>query len=210
MRLVSTIILAGGKSRRLGTDKALLEFEGQPIIGRVLKRLRRLSDDVIIVAKDTAAYAQFGARLATDVYPGHGALVGLHAGLRAARHPSALAVACDMPFLDLRLLRFMIVAGKAYDVVMPRIGGLPEPLHALYRVERCLPAIEQSLDSGQFKMTSFLPRLRVRYLEQHEVDLLDPERLSFFNVNTPEDWQRGQELARRLDRQRPLRRGGRS
>ena len=203
MRVVSGIILAGGKSQRVGTDKALLELAGEPLIGWVLERLQRLSDDLIIVAKDTAPYAQMAARPVTDVYPGQGALVGLHAGLRAARHPLALAVACDMPFLDLRLLRYMIVLGRDHDAVVPRIGGYPEPLHALYRVERCLPAIEQALDSGQFKMTSFFPDVRVRYVEEHEVDLFDPEHLSFFNLNTTEDWQRGQELARNLRRREP-------
>lgn len=201
MRLISGIVLAGGQSQRMGTDKALLELEGKPLIGWVLERLQQLSDDLLIVVRDTTAYAHLGVRLVTDVYPRQGALVGLHAGLLAARHPLALAVACDMPFLDLRLLRYMVVVGRGHDAVIPRIGGYPEPLHALYRVRRCLPAIEQALDSGQFKMTSFLPGVRVRYVEEQEIDLFDPQRLSFFNVNTPEDWQRGQKLARRLRRQ---------
>ncbi|MBC8447885.1 MAG: molybdenum cofactor guanylyltransferase [Chloroflexi bacterium] len=206
MRLISGIVLAGGQSQRMGTDKALLQMDGQPLIGWVLERLQQLSDDLIIVAKDTAPYTHLGARLVTDAYPGQGVLVGLHAGLKAARYPRALAVACDMPFLDLRLLRYMIVAGRGHDAVLPRIGGYPEPLHGLYRVKSCLPAIEQALDSGQFKMTSFLPSVQVRYVEEHEVGLFDPQHLSFFNVNTPEDWERGQKLARQLRRQRASRR----
>jgi len=206
MRVVSGIILAGGKSQRLGVDKALLELEGQSLIDRVLNRLQRLSDDLIIVAKDPTPYAHLAARLVSDVYPGQGALVGLHAGLQAARHPLALAVACDMPFLDLRLLRYMIVLGRGYDIVVPRIGSYLEPLHALYRVERCLPAIKQALDDGQARVTSFFSHVRVRYVEEHEINLFDPEHLSFFNINTPEDWQRGQELARQLRSRKPSRR----
>jgi molybdopterin-guanine dinucleotide biosynthesis protein A len=197
-RLVSAIVLAGGKSQRIGADKALLELEGQPLIARVLEPLQRLTNDVIIVAKDTAAYAHLGARMVADTSSEQAALIGLHAGLQAARHRLALAVACDMPFLDDRLLRFMIVASKAYDAVVPRMGGLPEPLHAAYRVKPCLAAVEAALQRGELKMTSFLPHIEVRYVDEGELDLFDPERLSFFNVNTQDDWERGQMLARRL------------
>lgn len=201
-RLVSAVVLAGGKSQRIGTDKALLEFDGQPLIGRVLQRLWLLSDDVIIVAKDTAAYAHLGGRTVADASPEQAPLIGLQAGLAAARHRLALAVACDMPFLDVRLLRFMIVASKAYDAVIPRLGGWPEPLHAVYRVKPCLAAVETALQRGELKMTSFLPHIEVRYVDESELDLLDPQRLSFFNVNTQEDWQRGLALAERLRRQK--------
>lgn len=205
MRMVSAIVLAGGKSQRIGADKALIEFGGRPLIAWVLEKLRQVSNDLIIVAKDTAPYAQFGTRLVTDAYSEYGALVGLHAGLRAAHHSRALALGCDMPFLDLRLLRYMIVLGKAHEAVVPRLGGLPEPLHALYRVDRCLPAIERALDRGELKMTSFLPDVQVRYVEEHELDLFDPERLSLFNVNTLEDWERGSELARYVDEEQSSR-----
>jgi len=200
MSALSAIILAGGKSQRMGMDKALLELEGRPLIGWVLGQLQRLSDDLIIVAKDAAPYAHLAARLVRDIYPSQGALVGLHAGLRAARHPLALTVACDMPFLNLRLLRYMIAVGRDHDAVVPRVGGYPEPLHALYRVKPCLPAIEHALSKGQLKMTSFFPYVRVRYVEEQEVELFDPEHLSFFNVNTLEDWQEGRTLAQRLCR----------
>lgn len=206
MRVVSAIILAGGKSQRLGMDKALLELEGRPLIERVLSRLRRLSDDLIIVAKDTTPYARLNARLVSDIYPAQGPLIGLHAGLRAAHHPLALAVACDMPFLDLRLLRYMIVLGRGYDIVVPRIGGYLEPLHALYRAESCLPAIEQALDEGRFRVISFFSHMRVRYVEEQEVNLFDPEHLSFLNINTPEDWRRLQELLSRFRSREPTRR----
>jgi molybdopterin-guanine dinucleotide biosynthesis protein A len=181
----------------MGGNKALLEIDGRPLIGWVLERLQSLSDDVIVVARDTAPLEHLPVRAVSDTYPGQGPLVGLHAGLLAARHPTALAVACDMPFLDPRLLRYMVVVGKAHDAVVPRLGGLPEPLHSVYRVAPCLRAIEEALDSGSRKMTSFLGRVEVRYVEEHEIALFDPDRLSFFNVNTPEDLQRGEALAYR-------------
>jgi len=197
MRPLSAVVLAGGEGQRMGANKALLEIDGQPLLNWVLARLQRLSDDVIVVARETAIWGHPPARLVSDAYPGQGPLVGLHAGLHAARHPAALAVACDMPFLDLRLLRYMIVVGKAHDAVVPRLSGLTEPLHAIYRVEPCLRAIETVLDAGSRKMTSFLGCVEVRYVEEHEIDLFDPDHLSFFNVNTPEDLQRGEALAYR-------------
>jgi molybdopterin-guanine dinucleotide biosynthesis protein A len=181
----------------MGANKALLKIDGQPLVKWVLARLQRLSDDVIVVTRETDALVRLPARLVSDVYPAQGPLVGLHAGLLAARHPLALAVGCDMPFLDLRLLRYMIVVGKAHDAVVPRLSGLPEPLHAIYRVAPCLRAIESVLDSGSRKVTDFLGDVEVRYVEEHEIDLFDPDHLSFFNANTPEDLRRGEALARR-------------
>jgi len=198
MRPLSAIVLVGGRGRRMGTNKALLDVEGKPLVGWVLERLAELSDDVMIVARDAAPFEHLAARVVTDIYPDEGPLVGLHAGLREARHPSALAVACDMPFLDLRLVRYMIVVGKSHDAVVPLIRGLPEPLHAMYRVARCLPAVEKALDDGNLKMTSFLSSIQVRYMQEHEVNLFDPEHLSFFNVNTPDDLRRGREMARKM------------
>ena len=201
MRPLSAVVLAGGRGQRIGANKALLEIDGQPLVDWVLERLQRLSDDMILVAREPAVFGHLPARLVSDIYPGQGPLVGLHAGLQAACHPAALAVACDMPFLDLRLLRYMIVVGKAHDAVVPLIRGLPEPLHAMYRVDRCLPAIEKTLDSGCLKMTGFLSSVQVRYVQEHEVDLFDPNHLSFFNVNTPDDLSRGREMARQMQRQ---------
>jgi len=201
MRPLSAIVLVGGRGRRMGGNKALLDVEGKPLVGWVLERLAEISDDVMIVARDAAPFEHLAARVVTDIYPDEGPLVGLHAGLRGARHPSALAVACDMPFLDLRLVRYMIVVGKAHDAVVPLIRGLPEPLHAMYRVDRCLPAVEKALDAGCLKMTGFLSSVQVRYVQEHEVDLFDPAHLSFFNVNTPDDLRRGREMARQIGRQ---------
>jgi molybdopterin-guanine dinucleotide biosynthesis protein A len=197
MRPLSAVVLAGGGGQRMGGSKALLEIDGQPLVIWVLERLQRLSDDLILVARDTSAFGHLPVRLVSDIYPGEGPLVGLHAGLQAARHPAALAVACDMPFLDLRLLRYMIVVGKAHDAVVPRLASLPEPLHAIYRVDPCLRAIQDALDAGSRKMTSFLESVEVRYVEENEIALFDPDQLSFFNVNTPEDLQRGEALAYR-------------
>ncbi|MGD8487748.1 MAG: molybdenum cofactor guanylyltransferase [Anaerolineae bacterium] len=190
----SIVILSGGKSTRLGQDKSLLELEGQPLIARAAHRLAALSDDLIIVANDREQYEPLAlpARLVPDVRRGEGALMGIYSGLLAARHPYALAVACDMPFLNLPLLRYMLSLIDGYDVIIPRLDGYLEPLHAIY-AKSCLPHMANLLDQGRRQIIAFFDQVRVRYVEQ-ELGDLDPQQLSFLNVNTPADWARAQSL----------------
>lgn len=194
-RPISCIVLAGGESQRLGTDKAFLKIGGQVLIESIVEKMARIGDEVIIVTNSPQKYDYLEARLVSDVYPGTGALGGIYSGLRAARHDYGLVVACDMPFLDLRLLRYMILLSPGQDVVIPRAGELTEPLHAIYS-KRCLQPIERVLASGGRKIISFFPEVRVRYVEEQEISLFDPQHLSFFNVNTPGDLEKARRLAR--------------
>jgi len=192
------VILAGGQSSRLGQDKAFLVLDGQPLVARTAHRLAALSDDLIVVTNDPARYGPLGlpARLLPDERPGEGSLMGIYSGLRAARYSHAVVVACDMPFLNLALLRMMLPLTNEYDVVIPRLDGLLEPLHAIYG-QACLPAIARLLERGQRQIIAFFHEVRVRYVEEDEVDRFDPHHLSFLNVNTPEDWERVQELSKK-------------
>lgn len=192
---ISGVVLAGGQSRRLGTNKAVVEIGGVPLIERVLAHLRRLSDDLLIVTNEPETYRSLGGRLVGDEWPGMGSLGGIYSGLRAARHERGLVVACDMPFLNSRLLQWMIDLSREYDVVMPRFDdGRMEPLHAVYG-RACLGPMEAQLRQGDLRIINILPHLRVRYLAQSEIDALDPQHLSFFNVNTQEDLERARALA---------------
>ena len=156
----------------------------------MVANLRPLSDDLIVVSQSPDLYAGLGVRQASDAFPDSGPLAGLLAGLRAAHHPWALAVACDMPLVDHRLVRYMVLLGEGHDAVVPTgATGEPEPLHALYS-ETCMDPIEQALTSGRRRMTSFFAGIRVRFVEPREIAIFDPEGRSFFNANTPEDWQR--------------------
>jgi molybdopterin-guanine dinucleotide biosynthesis protein A len=186
---LSVVILAGGQSRRLGRDKALLEIEGQPLITRAVQRLTALSDDLIVVTNHPARYEPLAlpVRLVPDEQPGLGALMGVYSGLKAARQPYALAVACDMPFLNLDLLGYMGSLVADQDVVIPQLGELLEPLHAIYG-QTCLPAMKRQLDQGRRQVIAFFPEVRVRYVDEEQIRRFDPRRLSFSNVNTPEDW----------------------
>jgi molybdopterin-guanine dinucleotide biosynthesis protein A len=192
---ISVIVLAGGRSRRLGIDKSLLEIEGQPLIARTVHSLEPLSDDLIIVANEPARYRFLAlvARFVPDEKRGMGSLMGIYSGLKAARYSHALVVACDMPFLNLPLLRFMVSVADGQDVVIPRLDELLEPLHSVYG-RACLPFMAALLEQGRRKITAFFPEVRVRYVEEQEIDLFDPSHLSFVNVNTPEDWESVQKL----------------
>ncbi|MBC7260829.1 MAG: molybdenum cofactor guanylyltransferase, partial [Chloroflexi bacterium] len=183
---ISVIILAGGKSQRLGIDKALLELDGEWLLLRLLNALRTLGDDLLVVTNDTERLAKLPGRLIPDVYLNAGPLGGIYSGLLAMRYPQALVVACDMPLLNLELLRYMILLSVDFDIVIPRIGDKVEPLHAVYS-KSCLPAIAKALECGERRVISFFPQLRVRYVEQEEIDIFDPQHLSFFNINTLED-----------------------
>jgi molybdopterin-guanine dinucleotide biosynthesis protein A len=227
---VSAVILAGGKSRRMGRDKAFLAFDGAPLIARVIERVRSLCAEVIIVANDADAYAPFGARVVGDVYPGKGSLGGVFSGLQAARAEFVLAVACDMPFLNPALLRYLISLIPQFDVVIPRASspsgktprsargdpwrgeiGLPRAdqplakdrdLHPVHAVysKRCLAPMEARLRADDLRLISFHDAVRVRVVGSDEVDRLDPKHLSFFNVNTPQDL----ELANQLTNDRTI------
>lgn len=195
VQAVSAIVLAGGESRRLGRDKCMLPIEGQPLLARTLSLLASLAGDLVVVSNDPHRATHLGVpvRLVPDQQPGVGALMGLYSGLEAARHERAVAVACDMPFLNLPLLRFMIGLAVDYDVVLPRLGDLVEPLYAVYG-KGCLRPMERHLALGRRRIIAFFDEVRVRYVEQAEIERYDPRHLSFLNVNTPEDWQRVQAL----------------
>ena len=215
---ISVVILAGGISRRLGRDKAAEPFGDETLLHRVARRASESvgSNDVVIVVANTGqserAPADIPHRLALDALPGSGTLGGIYTGLEAARNEWTLVVACDLPFLSAPLLGYMAGLRKGVDAVVPAIGGRAEPTHALYS-RRCLPVILQRLRAGQLKAAGFLDLARVRYVNEDEARRFDPELLSFFNVNRPEDLARAIEIAAREQHQSgclagtPMRRG---
>ena len=133
-------------------------------------------------------------------YPGYGPLAGMQAGLSAAGNDLALVVAADMPFLSIALIKRMIELAEGYDGVVPHIYdarkriGAPEPLHALYR-RTCLPAIERHLAAADRQVLCFFDEVHIRTVAPEEIRAIDPNLLSFFNVNTPADWQEARRLA---------------
>lgn len=160
----------------MGFPKALLRLgSGRTLIQETVRKLARLSDDVIVVANDDL-FAVYGARMEPDIYPGAAALGGIYSALAAARHDRVVVVGCDMPFLSTAVLADLITIEA--DAVVPRINGYPEPLHAVYG-RACLEPIRWRIEAGQLRAIGFHSEVRVHY-----VDGLDPA--TFRNVNTPE------------------------
>ncbi|MCL4296011.1 MAG: molybdenum cofactor guanylyltransferase [Anaerolineae bacterium] len=196
--MVSVAILAGGQSKRMGRDKAFLEVGDQPVIERVVSRVRGLTDDLFISANEPEKYACLGLPIVADIYPDKAALGGMYSVIQAARHPHVLVVACDMPFLHVGLLQYLIELAPTADVVVPLINPpQPETLHAVYS-KVCLPAVERRLLADQLRIIGFFDEVSVRYLERAEVARFDPQFYSFLNMNTPEEWEKVQALAKTL------------
>lgn len=200
---VTGVVLAGGKSRRLGRPKALERVGGQALISRVCQRLAQVCDGlVVVVAADTDVAALAlppGTQVVRDLYPDSGSLGGIYTGVEAARHPWALVVACDMPFLSVPLLRHLAMLRTGHDVVAPVIGGFPEPTHALY-AKACLGPMRQRLEQRRLKITGFYDAVRVAYVTEEEARRHDPELRSFMNTNTQEDLDRALALAAEAER----------
>jgi len=190
---ISVIVMAGGRSSRMGKDKALLPLGGRTLLEHILARVEPLSDDLVVAARGVERFRGFPARMVEDEPGQRGSLTGLYSGLRAVRNDLALAVGCDMPFLNPRLIRYMALLAPGHDVVVPRVGGFLEPLHAFYR-QTCLGPMEAVLRRGEQKIVAFFPQVRVREVEQRDLDMFDPLHRSFVNVNTPEDWEEVQRL----------------
>src|ERR1700716_1397670 len=140
---VSAALMAGGKSKRMGQDKAWIELDGEPLIKRVADVLGQVADEVIIVANDPR-YESLGLRVVRDRYPTGGALGGIATGVSAATHDPVLVAACDMPFTSADVWRLLLAHAGEADLVIPRIGGEYETLHALY-MKACVPHMARSL-----------------------------------------------------------------
>lgn len=187
MTSLSGIILAGGASRRMGRNKALLELEGQKLVARVAAALRVLTDDILIVSNDPEPYRFLHLPIISDIQSGYGPLMGLYSGLKAARGELSLLVAVDMPFLSSDFLNFLISLAPGYDVVIPQAHDRLHPLCAVYRKRTCLPAIEEAISRGQRRLIAFHPSVKVRLVDEAALRQIDPDLRSLINVNTPEE-----------------------
>ncbi len=198
---IGGIVLAGGKGIRLRKDKALETISKRTLLEQVVFRLSLLDGDIPIVIASGRRYPQLAGyprlRIAGDIYPGKGPLGGIYSGLKASDSFYNLVVACDMPFLNRDLLLYMVEAAIGFDLVVPRLGNLIEPLHAVYTKD-CLAPIERLLEKDSLSVRGLFPMVRVRYVEAEEIERFDPEHLSFFNVNTGVDLERARGLIERF------------
>ncbi len=189
---VTAIILAGGKNQRLGKAKATQIIGGKSMVERVIERLSPLASRMLIVTgiERSDLPGTGDAEFLTDLYPGFGPLGGIYTGLVASQTSNSIVVACDMPFLNTRLLGYMLDITGDFDAVIPRIdGGMIEPLHAVYS-RSCLERMKTQLDNKQLSIRDVIKTLNVRYMEPGESQRFDPKLLSFFNINYQADLER--------------------
>jgi molybdopterin-guanine dinucleotide biosynthesis protein A len=186
---ITAVILAGGVSSRMGSNKALLTVEGAPLIEKIYLTLAQLFREVVLVTNTPEEYAFLPCPMVADRYPGVGPLAGLHAGLMASSSDRIFLTACDTPFLNPDVIRMICSDDGGYDAVVPVSRGGKEPLQALYGL-RCLTMVEQALERGDWKLLNLLDRVQTRFVTREELTAIPDAELSFCNVNTPEEYGR--------------------
>lgn len=187
-------VLAGGGSTRMGVNKALLEFGGVRIIETLLRTIRPLFPEIVIVANDPDAYADLGVPIWPDRIPEKGALGGIYTAVFHSAFPQTFCIACDMPFPNPAVIAYLRDLAPGYDVVVPRTAEGYHPLHAVYR-KTCLPSMEAMIQADRLKIDRLFPLVRVRAVEEEELRPMDPALRCFVNVNTREDLEAAARLA---------------
>ena len=190
---LSGAILAGGQSRRMGRDKAALVIGEETLLARTVRLMRGLTPNLAIIGPSARAALVPDVPIIPDRWPNAGPLGGIATALQSLTGEAVLVVGCDMPFLNSALLRYQITQLSPYDAVVIRLDGQAHPLHAVYQ-RRCLPLLEEQLAAGDLRVQHFLAQLHVRYVANSELDRFDPQHLSPFNANTPEEWDRALQL----------------
>ena len=196
---VTGVLLAGGKSRRMGEDKRYLVVGEQTLLERGLVVLRSIFQEVLVVIAQDSPPLDVAARVVRDLVPDCGSLGGLYTGLTQATAHCIFVVACDMPFLDQAVIAQFTSRRATADIVMAKLAARLHPMHALYG-KRCLPALEQMIRARQLKIQEMVSHasLRVRYVTEADLLTLDPSGRSFQNVNTPADLEVARSLLARV------------
>lgn len=186
VRECTGVILAGGENRRMPTPKAFITIEGEKIIERSLRTMKRLFGQIFIVTDKPADFVYLGVPLLGDVYNVRGPMTGIITAMICSSQQWVFVAACDMPFLQEDLIRYTASQRKGCDAVIPLLNGKVEPLFAFYSMS-LLPTMEEAVRSGSTGLKDFLKRKRVKYFSENTIREIDPALRSFVNVNTPED-----------------------
>jgi molybdopterin-guanine dinucleotide biosynthesis protein A len=186
--MLAGAVLAGGKSLRYGRNKALETLQGKSLVEHAVESLRTFCEPLFLVANDLTPYLHIRATLVQDVLRDQGPLGGIYTALIFSPHDWVFTKATDMPFLAPGLARLMLASREGCEAVIPLLNDRPEPLLALYS-RRCLPAVATALERGDRKITSFYRKVGRKELPEEVWRTVDPEGLSFRNINTQEDLQ---------------------
>jgi molybdopterin-guanine dinucleotide biosynthesis protein A len=198
-RMLSLVIQAGGESRRIGSDKALLRFLGQPLILRPLSRLATLADEVLVTSNHPEKFRFLGLSPFPDLFPGCGALGGLYTALQIANQPYVAVVGCDMPFANAALFAYELIRLRetSADAIIPRSLAGTEPFHAIYTREACLPHVRGALQAGKRRVDAWFDEANIEYLQPDEIQPYDPDGLAFMNINTIYELEAAENIARK-------------
>ncbi|PLT35926.1 molybdenum cofactor guanylyltransferase [Bacillus sp. V5-8f] len=194
---VTALLLAGGKSSRMGTNKALLPMFEKTSIENISEELKKVARQVLIVTNSPDQYEFLGLPMVKDEYEGMGPLGGLHAGLTASKTDTVFVSACDMPFIKAAVMEEMLSKLDDYDALVPEIEGRLHPLFSIYR-KACLPSLIDCLHARELKMTHFLDKVKVKIMKHTEFQLYaknhDLFSLLFYNMNNPEEYEKARKL----------------
>lgn len=198
----TAVILTGGKSSRMGQAKALLIFDGEPLIAHIARTLKRMFAEIVVVAAPEQELPALSAKVVRDEVAYQGPVGGIYYGLRAAGGEFSFVTSCDAPFLNTALIAYLTGQISDYDVVVPYWEERYQPLHAVYR-KSVLPLLKAQLERGELRPVYLFDKVRTRKVEQDEIKILDPDGLSFLNMNTPQDYEaalkRWQEMRQRKE-----------
>ncbi len=190
----SGIILAGGKNSRIARNKAFIQLPtGESILQNTLSVLQKIFSEIIIVTDQKQAYLKFGVQVVEDLIKESGPLGGIFTGLCFSSSRCSFVVACDMPFIKPALIRLLLQERDRFDVVIPEVNGEVEPLFAVYSKD-CIPVMFEHLQTQNLRMREVLGELYVKKIGANEIDRVDPQHLSFFNINTEADLKRAESL----------------
>lgn len=178
----------------MGADKSFMLLDGKPIFEHVLTCLRELELPILLVTNSREKYTAYHLPMTPDILPGQGSLGGLYTAIWSSTAEFTLCVACDMPFLNGFLLRYLLdLCSTEWDVIVPRIRGYPEAMHAIYG-KGCLNPIRNNILQGNLKVSGFFEQVKTFYVEEDEIRKFDPALRSFINVNTPDDMASAENL----------------
>jgi molybdenum cofactor guanylyltransferase len=191
----SGIILAGGMNRRMdGRNKALLSVGEQPIVGRLIELFQDLFEQVILVTNRPLEFVTWECMIVSDLLPVRSSLTGIHAGLFYTRSSHAFIAACDMPFLKSEMVHLLINnLEPQWDVIVPVTREGYQPLCAVYS-KRCLKTIENQTAQGNMKISKLYSKIKIKKIDEESLRQIDPDLISFFNINTQEDWALSQKM----------------
>ncbi|MEW6178414.1 MAG: molybdenum cofactor guanylyltransferase [Chloroflexota bacterium] len=194
---LSVVVQAGGESKRMGSNKALLPFLGQPLIVRVIERIKPIAEEILITTNQPQDLTFLHLPLYSDILPGFGALGGLLTALTVSTSPLTAVVACDMPFVSPELLSYQaqLLEKEEWDAVIPKGEQGFEPFHGVFRTTTCRWAVQQVIDKGEKKVIAWFPLVRVRFVEGDDLNRFDPLGYIFMNVNTPGEFETAERLA---------------